>query len=52
MLPDLHTAIPGPESLRLADDLRAHESRNVTYLDDSWPVFWERAEGTPPLINI
>ncbi|MEJ6831129.1 MAG: aspartate aminotransferase family protein, partial [Akkermansiaceae bacterium] len=46
MLPDLQTAIPGPQSLRLAADLRAHESRNVTYMDESWPVFWERAEGT------
>lgn len=44
MLPDLHTAIPGPESLRLAGELREHESRNVTYLDSSWPVFWETAE--------
>ncbi len=46
MLPALQTVIPGPESLRLAADLRVHESRNVTYMDESWPVFWERAEGT------
>jgi len=45
MLPLLKTAIPGPESLRLAAELQAFESRNVTYLDDSWPVFWESAEG-------
>ncbi|MGC6426443.1 MAG: aspartate aminotransferase family protein [Akkermansiaceae bacterium] len=45
MLPELQTSIPGPESLRLATKLREHESRNVTYLDSSWPVFWERAEG-------
>ncbi len=45
MLPDIKTAIPGPRSLELADQLRRYESRNVTYLDDSWPVFWERAEG-------
>jgi acetylornithine/succinyldiaminopimelate/putrescine aminotransferase len=25
--------------------LRKHESRNVTYVDESWPVFWERAQG-------
>lgn len=45
MLPELQTAIPGPQSLRLAEELRAHESRNVTYLDSTWPVFWEKAEG-------
>ena len=45
MLPDLQTEIPGPESLSLAGKLREYESRNVTYLDESWPVFWERAEG-------
>lgn len=37
--------MPGPESLRLAAGLRRYESRNVTYLADDWPVFWERAEG-------
>jgi len=25
--------------------LRAVESRNVTYVDDDWPVFWEEARG-------
>ncbi len=45
MLPDLITAVPGPESLRLAGELRRYESRNVTYLAEDWPVFWERAEG-------
>ena len=45
MLPDLQTSIPGPESLRLAKELREHESRNVTYVDPSWPIFWEKAEG-------
>lgn len=45
MRPELITAIPGPESLRLADELRQYESRNVTYLGEDWPVFWERAEG-------
>lgn len=39
------TEIPGPESLRLAGELRRHESRNVTYVSEDWPVFWERAEG-------
>ena len=45
MLPELITSIPGPESLRLAGELRRYESRNVTYLAADWPVFWERAEG-------
>lgn len=45
MTPHLITAIPGPESLRLARELREYESRNVTYLAEDWPVFWDRAEG-------
>ncbi|MEN8695322.1 MAG: aspartate aminotransferase family protein [Akkermansiaceae bacterium] len=45
MLPELQTVIPGPESLRLAAELRKHESRNITYVDPSWPVFWETAQG-------
>jgi len=46
MLPALTTAIPGPRSLALAGQLRRHESRNVTYLAEDFPVFWERAAGT------
>lgn len=45
MLPELITAIPGPRSRELAVRLRAAESRNVTYVDAGFPVFWERAEG-------
>ncbi len=45
MIPDLKTAIPGPRSRELAARLREHESQNVTYQDESWPVFWEEAEG-------
>ena len=45
MLPELITPIPGPRSLALAEKLRRHESRNVTYLADDFPVFWQRAEG-------
>jgi 4-aminobutyrate aminotransferase-like enzyme len=45
MLPHLLTAIPGPRSLALAEKLRRHESRNVTFLANDFPVFWERAEG-------
>lgn len=46
MLPQIVTEIPGPKSRSLAQSLRKYESRNITYLDDEFPVFWERAEGT------
>ncbi len=46
MLPEIRTSIPGPRSLELAAKLRKHESRNVTFLSDRWPIFWQRAEGT------
>jgi 4-aminobutyrate aminotransferase / (S)-3-amino-2-methylpropionate transaminase / 5-aminovalerate transaminase len=36
---------PGPESRRLAGDLRRFESPNVTYLSETFPVFWEEARG-------
>jgi len=45
MLPELLTPIPGPRSRELAVELRAHESRNVTYVSPGFPVFWERAHG-------
>lgn len=45
MLPELRTDIPGPESRRLAAELRRHESRNVTFISPEFPVFWERAHG-------
>ncbi len=45
MLPDLRTEIPGPRSRALAARLRAAESRNITYLDAEFPIFWELAEG-------
>jgi acetylornithine/succinyldiaminopimelate/putrescine aminotransferase len=45
MIPGIITSIPGPRSLALAARLREHESRNVTYMDHSWPVFWEKAKG-------
>jgi 4-aminobutyrate aminotransferase-like enzyme len=45
LLPDLRIPIPGPASKALADRLRATESRNVTYLADEWPVFWDEARG-------
>lgn len=46
MLPELVTEIPGPRSRALAIRLRRHESRNITYIDAEFPVFWERAVGT------
>lgn len=45
-LPDIQTAIPGPRSREAADVLRRYESRNITYVDSEFPVFWARAEGT------
>lgn len=39
------TAVPGPRTRELAQTLRAGESRNVTYLGDDFPVFWESASG-------
>jgi 4-aminobutyrate aminotransferase-like enzyme len=41
----LVASVPGPRSKRLASLLRAHESRNVTYVSDDFPVFWESANG-------
>ena len=46
MLPHLITEIPGPKSRALAGQLRRHESRNITFLAEGWPIFWQRAEGT------
>ncbi len=45
MLPALRTTIPGPRSRELGARLRRCESRNVTLVTDTWPVFWERADG-------
>jgi 4-aminobutyrate aminotransferase-like enzyme len=45
VLPELLTPIPGPRSRLLAAELRAHESRNITYVSAGFPVFWERAQG-------
>ena len=44
-LPSLNAPPPGPRSRELADRLRLVESRNVTYLSDGFPVFWEEARG-------
>lgn len=37
------TNVPGKRSLELARSLSRHESRNVTYLADDFPIFWESA---------
>jgi 4-aminobutyrate aminotransferase/(S)-3-amino-2-methylpropionate transaminase len=37
--------VPGPRSRALADRLAAVESRNVTCVEPTPPVFWERAAG-------
>jgi 4-aminobutyrate aminotransferase-like enzyme len=45
VLPSLVVAPPGPASRALAERLRSVESRNVTYLSEDFPVFWEAARG-------
>ena len=42
---ELLSEIPGPHTRNLATTLRRFESRNVTYLSDEFPVFWEAASG-------
>ena len=45
VLPSLVAPPPGPRSRALAERLRSVESRNVTYLSEGFPVFWEEARG-------
>ena len=45
LLPSLTTPPPGPRSRVLAERLRSVESRNVTFLSEDFPVFWEEARG-------
>jgi 4-aminobutyrate aminotransferase-like enzyme len=45
MLPDIVSAIPGPQSRAYAEKLSCYEAREVTFLTEGFPVFWERAEG-------
>ena len=45
MRPLLRTAVPGPESRRLAAALARVESHHVTYLSERFPIFWKRATG-------
>ncbi|MEX2571113.1 MAG: aspartate aminotransferase family protein [Gemmatimonadota bacterium] len=44
-LPERRTAVPGPESRRLAAELARVESPNITYLSESFPIFWRDAKG-------
>jgi 4-aminobutyrate aminotransferase-like enzyme len=37
--------IPGPRSRALTDALRRYEARGVTYIDERFPIAWERASG-------
>ncbi len=45
LLPEIVAPPPGPVSRAMASRLRAVESRNVTYVDEGWPVFWSDARG-------
>ncbi|HXP92466.1 MAG TPA: aspartate aminotransferase family protein, partial [Candidatus Binatia bacterium] len=37
--------IPGPRSRALIETLRRYEARGVTYVDERFPIAWERASG-------
>ena len=45
LLPSILTPPPGPQSKAMADRLRKVESRNITFLSERFPVFWESAAG-------
>lgn len=45
-LPDIRTPPPGPRSTYLTRELTARESRGMTLVTESFPVVWERAEGS------
>lgn len=44
--PYIPVAPPGPRSRALGKRLRRAESRNVTFIGDRFPVFWEEALGS------
>jgi 4-aminobutyrate aminotransferase-like enzyme len=44
-LPEVVVRPPGPRSRELAAELLRFECRNVTYVADDFPVFWEAASG-------
>jgi len=45
-LPSIKTLPPGPRSLELASRLQVVESRNITWLSEDFPVFWDQAFGS------
>ncbi len=45
LLPSRKTRIPGPRSRALSRRLRRYESRNITFVSEHWPIFWQRASG-------
>jgi 4-aminobutyrate aminotransferase-like enzyme len=45
LLPQVHVPLPGPRSRELATRLARVESRNVTWIGERFPVFWEAARG-------
>ena len=46
LLPDIVTSPPGGVSRDLTMRLREVESRNITYVDSGWPIFWKEASGS------
>lgn len=44
-LEEVSGQVPGPRTHELLPALRDFESRNVTYIDDDLPIFWESASG-------
>ena len=44
--PRIKVPPPGPRSRRLAERLARVESRNVTFLADDFPIFWEKSRGS------
>jgi 4-aminobutyrate aminotransferase-like enzyme len=45
LLPHIAVSPPGPNSRALATRLRRHESPNVTFISDEFPIFWREALG-------
>ena len=41
----LASAIPGPRTAALVPQLQRYESQNVTFLSETFPVFWQSARG-------